>query len=212
MGTIKQGILGGFSGKVGNVVGGSWKGIDTMRVMPASVANPQTTPQLVQRQKFSIVMAFLQPLSEFLKTGFKDYAVKKTEINAAMSYNINYAVTGAYPAQTVDYPNVLVSRGPLPSAMNPAVASTVAGRVDFTWDNNSTETGAAATDRSLLVVYNPVRHQVVTDSEQAQRSAGSRNVTVPDSYTGDTVECYIAFINTTGDISSSRYAGNVAVA
>jgi hypothetical protein len=48
--------------------------------------------------------------------------------------------------------------------------------------------------------------------QQAQRSAGSRNVTVPDSYTGDTVQCYIAFINTTGDISSSRYAGNVAVA
>jgi hypothetical protein len=27
MGKINQGILGGFSGKVGNVVGGSWKGI-----------------------------------------------------------------------------------------------------------------------------------------------------------------------------------------
>jgi hypothetical protein len=25
MGTIKKGILGGFSGKVGTVVGGSWK-------------------------------------------------------------------------------------------------------------------------------------------------------------------------------------------
>jgi len=27
MGTIKKGILGGFSGKVGTVVGSSWKGI-----------------------------------------------------------------------------------------------------------------------------------------------------------------------------------------
>ena len=27
MGTIKQGILGGFSGKVGYVIGSSWKGI-----------------------------------------------------------------------------------------------------------------------------------------------------------------------------------------
>ena len=31
MGTIKQGILGGFSGKVGTVVGSSWKGISYMR-------------------------------------------------------------------------------------------------------------------------------------------------------------------------------------
>ena len=31
MGTIKQGILGGFSGKVGTVVDSSWKGISYMR-------------------------------------------------------------------------------------------------------------------------------------------------------------------------------------
>lgn len=37
MGTIKQGILGGFSGKVGNIVGASWRGIDYIRSMPASV-------------------------------------------------------------------------------------------------------------------------------------------------------------------------------
>ena len=28
MGTISKGILGGFSGTVGTVIGGSWKGID----------------------------------------------------------------------------------------------------------------------------------------------------------------------------------------
>ena len=30
MGKISQGVLGGFSGKVGNVVGGTWKGIGYM--------------------------------------------------------------------------------------------------------------------------------------------------------------------------------------
>lgn len=48
MGKINQGILGGFSGKVGNVIGGNWKGIDYMRVKPASVANPQTEGQVNQ--------------------------------------------------------------------------------------------------------------------------------------------------------------------
>ena len=32
MGKISQGILGGVSGTVGNVVGGSWKGISYLRV------------------------------------------------------------------------------------------------------------------------------------------------------------------------------------
>jgi hypothetical protein len=42
MGTIKQGILGGFSGKVGTVVGASWKGIAYMRSLPQKVKNPRT--------------------------------------------------------------------------------------------------------------------------------------------------------------------------
>ena len=52
MGKINQGILGGFSGKVGNVIGGTWKGIDYMRVKPAHVTNPKTEGQVDQRSKF----------------------------------------------------------------------------------------------------------------------------------------------------------------
>lgn len=52
MGIIKQGILGGFSGKVGSVVGTSWKGRAVMKAMPLSVANPRTTGQVNQRAKF----------------------------------------------------------------------------------------------------------------------------------------------------------------
>ena len=42
MGKINQGILGGVSGQVGNVIGGTWKGIDYLRIKPSSVANPKT--------------------------------------------------------------------------------------------------------------------------------------------------------------------------
>ena len=56
MGKISQGVLGGFSGKVGNVIGASWKGIDYMRIMPANVANPRTQGQIDQRSKFVTVL------------------------------------------------------------------------------------------------------------------------------------------------------------
>jgi len=212
MGTFKQGIFGGYSGKVGNVVGSSWKGIDVMRIMPASVANPQTVPQLTQRQKFSVVMGFLQPLSEFLQTGFRNYANKMTGINAAMGYNIRNAVTGAYPNLAIDYPNALVSRGTLPAALNAAAAAGVAGTVVFTWDDNSGEIGASASDKTLLVVYNPAKHQAVTVNELAERADGTQTVTVPDSFSGDLVQTYLAFINEKGDdLASSRFAGAVTV-
>ncbi len=86
MGKISQGVLGGFSGKLGNVVGASWKGIDYMRIKPANVANPKTQGQLDQRSKFALVLNFLQSMTAFVRLGFKLYATKKTQFNSAMSY------------------------------------------------------------------------------------------------------------------------------
>ncbi len=213
MGTIKQGILGGFSGKVGTVVGGVWKGICYMRGLALSIANPQTDAQLTQRQKFAVTMRFLQPLSQFLRTGFKDYAVKMSGINAAMEYNIKNALSGTYPNIAIDYPNALVARGNLPSALNQVASSSVAGTVKFDWEDNSGEVGASATDKTLLVVYNPTQNQAVTVNELAERGDATQTVTVPDSFSGDLCECYMAFITADGaTISNSAFAGAVTVA
>ena len=129
-----------------------------------------------------------------------------------MSYNYRNAITGTYPDYVIDYPNALVARGNLAPALNQVAASTVAATILFTWDDNSSEIGASALDKSLLVVYNPVKHQAVTVSELADRADGTQTITVPDSFSGDLVQCYIAFIAADGKVSNSRFAGAVTVA
>ena len=52
MGKIKQGILGGFKGKVGTVIGSSWNGIAYMKGLPQSVKDPRTDAQMQQRNFF----------------------------------------------------------------------------------------------------------------------------------------------------------------
>ena len=52
MGKIKQGILGGFKGKVGTVIGSSWNGIAYMKGLPQSQKNPNTLAQQKQRNFF----------------------------------------------------------------------------------------------------------------------------------------------------------------
>ena len=52
MGKIKQGILGGFKGKVGTVIGSSWNGIAYMKGLPQSQKDPKTAAQLSQRNYF----------------------------------------------------------------------------------------------------------------------------------------------------------------
>lgn len=212
MGTIKKGILGGFSGKVGTVIGGNWKGIDYMRGKAASVSNPKTDAQLDQRARFGAALAFLQPITPFIRVGFKNYAVKMTAFNSAMSYNLNNALIGAFPDYSIDYANALVSRGSLAPALNALAESTEANKVDFTWDDNSGQVNANTSDLAMLVVINPLKKEGVFITNGAARTEGSQALTVPANYSGDVVECYIAFISLDGTVSNSKYLGEITVA
>ena len=97
MGIIKQGILGGLSGKVGNVVGASWKGINYLRAMPTHVANPNTVRQQTYRMKINLVVGFLKSCITLVRIGFSGYAVKMSAFNAATSLNLAKAITGEFP-------------------------------------------------------------------------------------------------------------------
>ena len=95
MAKIKQGILGGFSGKVANVVGTSWKGRAVMKSQPLSVANPRTESQVGQRNKFSkiaelasqILTQFVQPVENPISGNISGYNLfckdNKTAFDAA---------------------------------------------------------------------------------------------------------------------------------
>lgn len=74
MGKIYQGILGKVSGKVGSVVGSSWKGIATLRIYNNVVANPRTAGQIAQRSAFK---QFSQLAKSLLAGLIKPYWDKK---------------------------------------------------------------------------------------------------------------------------------------
>mgnify|MGYP003109065000 FL=1 len=209
MGKIAQGILGGLSGKVGNVIGGSWKGIDYIRIKPSSVANPRTEGQVNQRNRFTVTLEFLQAIKPFIKQGYKSLAIKKTEFNAAMSYILNNAVTGTAPNFNVDYNDALVSRGGLSGVLNGTTDLTNPGEVTFDWDDNSAEGNANTTDKAMLLVYNPAKKESISVIDGNLRTSGSQTVVIPTTYAGDTVELFAAFITADGSqVSNSTYLGS----
>ncbi|MEM0518998.1 DUF6266 family protein [Aequorivita flava] len=213
MAIINQGILGGVSGKIGNVIGGTWKGIDYLRIKPSSVANPKTEGQLDQRSKFAKVLHFLQPMTDFLRVGFKQYAIKMTEFNAAMSYNLFNAVLGAYPNYTIDYPNALVSRGNLKGVANGTATSTTPAEIDITWDDNSSSGNALATDKSLILILNPDKKESIYTTSGPLRPVGTETLNLPPEYSGDVVEVYLGFVSEDGaKVSNSSHLGSVTVA
>ena len=209
MGKISQGILGGFSGKVGNVVGASWKGISYIRIMPASVANPRTPGQVAQRTKFTSVLQFLQPQQAMLRVGYKFHQNRQSPMNAAMSYILKNAFTGT----EVDYASALLSRGKLQPAVGPAV-NVSAGVATVSWDDNSTQGNARPDDLAMAVAYSPANGESVILLEDATtRVEGSIALTLPDHFLGDSLEVYLAFQAADGNsVSNSIHVGSVTAA
>ena len=210
MGTIKKGILGGFSGKVGTVVGASWKGIDYIRSLPASVRNPRTPGQVNQRNKFATVIKFLSKINPVIKVGFKDYTAKQTATNAAMSYNMLNAVKDEVGNIELDYPNVMVSRGELyrPKSGEVTLAES---EITVSWDSEFAGNGAL-TDMSMILLYNSTKNEAIFENNASDRAEGVIVLTFPENWNGDTVHSYVSFVSKDGKlVSDSLYLGQVAI-
>ena len=212
MGVIKQGILGGVSGGVGTVIGGSWKGINYLRARPSSVANPNSEKQQNQRSKFATALGFLRPLTGLLAVSFRNYAVGMTGFNVAMSYNVKNAITGTYPDFAIDYPSALVSKGNLAGAFNPTINVIGGNTIAYGWTNNSDVENASADDLALLVVYFEENGKATYQFTAIKRSGIAANLVIPASYAGLAAQCWIAFQSPDGkEISNSLYVGELTM-
>lgn len=219
MGIIKKGILGGVSGAVGNIVGANWRGIDYIRIKPSEVQNPRTELQLNQRLKFLLLIRFLQPVSEYVRIGFRSYAIRMSAFNAAFSYNYHRAIKGEYPNYEIDFPKVLLSRGNLTGVDDLAIGSEMPGVVSLTWTFTAGSGNARNSDTVMVVVYDPVLMQAVYLLNAGTRDEEKVNIAVPASFKGHTVHGYLSLMAIDGitrglwkkSISSSQYAGSLLV-
>jgi len=210
MGTFEKGILGGFSGKVGTVIGGNWKGIDYMRSKSARRNFTPSQKQLEQQLKFGLMMHFLQPMSALLEISFQDFAIRKTGINAAFAYNFKEAITGTFPAYAIDYSKALVSRGNLSNALGPSVISGAGSILTWSWTDNISTT-ADPNDEVILVAYCPTRRQAIFTTNGGKRSDLTADLNAL-TFSGEAVETYIGFKTVDGrNAAISIFTGEVTV-
>lgn len=209
MGKLVQGILGGVSGKVGTVIGSIRNGKAYIRGLNTSNKDPKTKRQLAQRMKFKLGLQLVAPASDFIKIGFRNYAVGHYAVNSAMAYNLKAAITGNYPSFGIDPSKVVLSRGKLTEAEG-ASASVSGNMATFTWDDNSSEEDADMSDFALLAVYNFTKRKVAESLEVASRMDGKATVKIPNSWSKDKLSFYIAFASVESEaVSESVYIGDI---
>jgi len=202
MGKIPQGILGGVSGKIGGVVGSSWKGINVIKTKPLSVANPKTAGQVAQRGKFSNSVAFAQAiLSTVIKPLWDRFASQQSGYNAFIQTNIDL-FAAALPSPVAD---LIISKGKMSATeIADVTAAAASNQLDVEWADDSGAGFKLATDTVFIVAFNEDTGEIVGFDTEVTRDTVTASVELSDGITiGDTIQVYLAFRRADGTIVSN---------
>jgi len=212
MGTYNKGILGPFSGKVGTVVGASWRGKDILRSLPKKTGRTPSEIQLLQQQKFTAVSDFLTPIAPVLSRYFGSGSGDTTRRNQAMSYHMKNAVEYVDPDFVMLYNKVLISKGDLLGVQNPVVTASGGNGLKYDWINNSGQGEAKPNDQLVVVVYEPLSAQFYYVFNPGKRLDTTANVVLPSFFTGLEVQSWITFVSADEKAyATSVYMGVVVV-
>jgi len=214
MGILKQGILGGFSGKVANVVGSSWKGIAVIKAKPLSVSNPQTAGQVAQRTKFSNSVAFAKEiLSSVIKPLWDRFASQQSGFNAFISENIDL-FAAANPSPLAD---LVISTGKMASTtIDSAVFDISDDELTIGWTNDAGSGFKLDSDVPFIVVVNSTDSEVFGFDRTGVEDRSDGEVVLAGSVlgnlgSGDTAQVYLAFRRSDGTIVSDTGTSVITV-
>ena len=211
MGKIKQGILGGFKGKVGTVIGSSWNGISYMKGQAQSVRNPKTPAQMIQRDFFKEVQELAGQLSnEQLAFLFPQTPKNMTRRNAlAQQLAADPIVTD--DAKHVDLANI-TTLGNAPTADLPDVAITAAGEnLTISWDGSNDYRAAHYDEFPTVFVINVTKKKVyLVNSTVAFGQSGNQSFNVGLSAYGEATDTFSGFLLSTG-ATSPHWHGHLCV-
>lgn len=212
MAVFFKGITGAYSGRVGNVVGSSWHGIDYIRSLPKKSSKSVSEDQLAQRSRFRMVTAFLKSIKDILKVGYSDSKQKgRLGYNVAFQHVINNAIDGIYPDQTIDYSAVQIASGSLAGLMGLEVEESAPQVLTLTWQAEVNRFNAFHDDQVIALLYN-VDDNFFSVYEAAVRQDASLEISLPTSYAGARVVGWVFNIHRDGVITStSQFVGEFLI-
>lgn len=212
MARITKGILGGFSGKVGTVVGANWRGQDIIRSTPKPSSRSPSDKQLLQQTKFKLVIGFLQPVKNIQTKYFGSGSGSKSRVNMAVSYTINEAVQMVGDVAELVYNKVLITKGDLAGFQNVTAAPQAGNGISLNWEDNSAQGNADATDLANAVCYCEELGSFEIFESVAERSVLTANVTLPAYYAGKEIQLWVFFHNAKETLAcNSAYLGSLTL-
>ena len=207
MARIDYGIMGGFNGKVGTVVGYYWNGKPCMRAYKRYVNNPRTEAQQEHRTLFKQEVQLAAKMRWAVTTTMTEAAREAGMTSYNLFVHMNQkAFTMSDNRLVVDYSRLMLSMGDVPQVQLQAM--------EWSADNVLTVKYARglgnAYDRVFLYVYVP-------ELERGFLSAGTYRrekriaLALPDEFAGHDAHVYLMVQADDDRWSHSLYAGEIAM-
>ena len=176
MAKLRMGILDGFQGRVGPVVGYRLGSKWIMRRLPQQVCNPRTERQVAHRMMFRDIVRLASALLPALKVGYRAQAGlwEMTEGNAFVKMNwLRDRMPG--------FNELRISVGAVPMVGFTRV-SMEGGRLEAQWEKNQQLAGAKADDKVHFYAYSE-RERRCLELGTAERRDRRAEWLLPEGYT-----------------------------
>ncbi len=201
MAKIEMGILGGFSGRVGTVVGYYRRGAWFVRAYQPHINDRKSAAQLEQRSRFKAMIQFASPATPVLRVGLRQVAAdcQITEGNAFLKINKECFPRESRNSRAIDYPSLQFSRGSLaaPQALQYAVDE--GGVLAVRW---SAGDGRLA-DRIHIYVYCPAAMTGI--ALEGERGRHGLQALLPQDFVGEELHLWAFAAAADGMVSPTVY-------
>lgn len=153
MARLDQGLLGGYSGKLGTTVGATWKGINVVRTYQPNVANPNTQAQRDHRYKFKEIAQLGSFFLASMVKPFWDKAAKRMSgYNAFVSLNAR-AMKDSLQFDPMEF---IIGNGQMGHPTYEISLLEETHRLDVAWDEDEKVLYGQPTDELYLIAFNYV--------------------------------------------------------
>lgn len=210
MAKLPDGILGGFKGRIGNIIGAVRNGTQYIRSAPNQIKDPKTPKQQANRKKFALANKLAYRLGPFIEKGFAA-AEQKTPRGACISANMKSGIFEEGDSG-IRYANIMVSAGALRQVESPVAERTETGNIRVTWKDNSRSGNALGDDRiMILAMAEEKQFHACYILEGAERSSEEDVLELDSVLKNETaVHVYLSVISESRNLTAnSEYLGFV---
>lgn len=202
----QEGILGKFTGRLGNLVIYQMNGKIVMRTRPSKQRGPAQGRQKETQDVFARVMGILQGFKSYVKKGFNDLAGGKYVFHKALSENLKRFNASSEPD---GLRWLLLSMGTRAGAQNLALQMND-GLALVAWGDPEPGKPFDAKDRVWLLALNTSTLEWTENTRAGQRSDGKAEVKLPPVEEGEELLVFISFFDLEGAIAKN-YPENISI-